>query len=429
MRELLASPAVSFVGRHNSGKTTIVCEVIAELTARGLDVGSIKHHGHAGFSIDVPGKDSYRHRQAGATETVIASPDALARIKTVPHEVECDQILASMPGHDIVVVEGYRASGLPCIEVMRQGNRRDVEAAPALLEFGFDSPEFRATGNRRAQDASSKTVAVLTDIPAVHAFAERCGVPAFELPCTDTPEFERLIGRLCDFLQENFVRPRVAVAVQAGGESRRMGASKALADFRGEPLVSRLVRRMAPAADEVLVTTNGHDDLGFLSHCHSDIELEVVRDVCAQRGALPGLLTALEGARCPIVAVVAVDMAFASPELAAAEARLLWESGADAVVPRNAHGFEPLHAAYRRDTCLPVVRELVAQGSFRARDLLDCVKVRTLSSAEVHAIVPAGGCFANANTPEELERLRSYDVEAALSALIPNESHYYNKTF
>ena len=44
MRELLASPAVSFVGRHNSGKTTIVCEVIAELTARGLDVGSIKHH-------------------------------------------------------------------------------------------------------------------------------------------------------------------------------------------------------------------------------------------------------------------------------------------------------------------------------------------------------------------------------------------------
>ena len=118
----------------------------------------------------------------------------------------------------------------------------------------------------------------------------------------------------------------------------------------------------------------------------------------------------------------------ASPELAAAEARLLWKSGADAVVPRNAHGFEPLHAAYRRDTCLPVVRELVAQGSFRARDLLDCVKVRTLSSAEVHAIVPAGGCFANANTPEELERLRSYDVEAALSALIPNESHYCNKT-
>ncbi|MGI6535862.1 MAG: molybdopterin-guanine dinucleotide biosynthesis protein B [Eggerthellaceae bacterium] len=411
MRELLASPAVSFVGRHNSGKTTLVCAVIAELTARGLDVGSVKHHGHAGFSIDVPGKDSYRHREAGATETVIASPDALARIKTLPHEMECDRILATMPGHDIVIVEGYRASGVPRIEVMRQGNHRDIEAASDLLEFGFDSPEFRATGNGRQAGADSQTVAVVTDIPAVAKYAERNQVPVFDLPAAGTGAFDGLVGRLCDFLQQHFVRARVTVAIQAGGESRRMGASKALVDFRGEPLVSRMVRRMAPAADQVLVTTNGQDDLGFLARRYPDIDLAVMRDVCPQRGALPGLLTALEGARCPVVAVVAVDMAFASPELAAAEARLLHDSGADAVVPRNAHGFEPMHAAYRRDTCLPVVRTLVAQGSFRARDLLDSVTVRTLSSAEVHAIVPAGGCFANANTPEELERLQSYDLE------------------
>lgn len=411
MRELLASPAVSFVGRHNSGKTTLVCAVIAQLTARGLDVGSIKHHGHAGFAIDVPGKDSYRQRAAGATETVIASPDALARIKTLPHEMECDRIVATMPGHDIVVVEGYRASGLPRIEIMRQGNHRDIEAASDLLEFGFDSPEFRASGNGRQEGSPSQTVAVVTDIPAVVKYAQRQQMPVFDLPAAGTEAFDALVGELCDFLQERFVRPRVTVAIQAGGESRRMGTSKALVDFKGEPLVSRMVRRMAPAADQVLVTTNGKDDLGFLSRALPDGRVDVVRDVCPQRGALPGLLTALEGARCPLVAVVAVDMAFASPKLAAAEARLLRESGADAVVPRNAHGFEPMHAAYRRDTCLPVVRELVAQGSFRARDLLDRVTVRTLSPAEVHAIVPAGGCFANANTPEELERLLAYDLD------------------
>ena len=78
------SPAVAIVGRHNSGKTTFIVKLIAELTARGYDVGSVKHHSHPGFEIDIPGKDSYRHREAGATETVIAAPGQLARVKAVP---------------------------------------------------------------------------------------------------------------------------------------------------------------------------------------------------------------------------------------------------------------------------------------------------------------------------------------------------------
>ena len=70
----IPSPAIAVVGRHNSGKTTLVVKVIAELAARGLDVGSVKHHTHGDFEIDYPGKDSFRHREAGASETVIASP-------------------------------------------------------------------------------------------------------------------------------------------------------------------------------------------------------------------------------------------------------------------------------------------------------------------------------------------------------------------
>ncbi|MBD9215300.1 MAG: molybdopterin-guanine dinucleotide biosynthesis protein MobB, partial [Senegalimassilia anaerobia] len=56
------SPAVSIVGRHNSGKTTLIEKLIAELVGCGLDVGSVKHHSHVGFDIDIPGKDSWRHR-------------------------------------------------------------------------------------------------------------------------------------------------------------------------------------------------------------------------------------------------------------------------------------------------------------------------------------------------------------------------------
>ena len=81
----IPSPAVAVVGRHNSGKTTLIERLIAELVGRGLDVGSIKHHSHRGFDIDIPGKDSYRHRAAGASETVIAAPGQVARILSLIH--------------------------------------------------------------------------------------------------------------------------------------------------------------------------------------------------------------------------------------------------------------------------------------------------------------------------------------------------------
>ena len=130
----IPSPAVAVVGRHNSGKTTLIERLIAELVGRGLDVGSIKHHSHRGFDIDIPGKDSYRHRAAGASETVIAAPGQVARIKTVEDEVECNELVRSMPNHDIIVVEGYRKSGLPTIEIMRSGNEADCRAARLFVK-------------------------------------------------------------------------------------------------------------------------------------------------------------------------------------------------------------------------------------------------------------------------------------------------------
>ncbi|MDO4891092.1 MAG: molybdopterin-guanine dinucleotide biosynthesis protein B, partial [Coriobacteriaceae bacterium] len=166
MHELLHSTAIAFVGRHNSGKTTLVCAVIEELARRGLDVGTIKHHGHVGFEIDVPGKDSYRHRHAGATEVVIAAPDAIARIKDIAREVECSDLLQTMPGHDIVVVEGYRESGLPYIEVMRAASERDQAAAKALLEG----------------EPPASMVAAASDMPEVLDYARRQGLQAFPLP-------------------------------------------------------------------------------------------------------------------------------------------------------------------------------------------------------------------------------------------------------
>lgn len=432
----IPSPAVAVVGRHNSGKTTLIERLIAELTGRGLDVGSIKHHSHRGFDIDIPGKDSYRHRAAGASETVIAAPGQVARIKTVEDEVECSELVRSMPNHDIIVVEGYRKSGLPTIEIMRSGNEADCRAAalfaeaareglPLTTDFtqlgravdracdaaGRDgagevpglgempgASDYSAAADAAAKMPSTNTVAVVTDIPEAEEAAALYGIPAIGLED---------VAALADFLSEHYVRPRVTVVIQAGGESRRMGQSKATVPFAGRPLICRLVERLSPVADELIVTTNEADKLGFLAGLYPDLDIKLVGDAYKERGALPGLYTALAAAENPYVAVVACDMVFASARLVVAEALAMHESGADVVAPSNKHGFEPLHAMYRKEGCLGAVRARTERGEKRVQSFFDdpAVTVLPFNQDRVLEVEPRGGCFINANTPEELARI------------------------
>lgn len=405
------SPAISIVGRHNSGKTTLIEQLISELVARGHDVGSIKHHSHVGFDIDYPGKDSYRHRAAGSSETVIAAPDMLARVKILQSEVECSDIVRSMPGHDIIVVEGYRKSGLPTIEIMRSGNPADVSVAQAFVEgarsgasLGTDFTQVaRGVADEHKADLKHKmptadTVAVVTDIPEARDAAALYNIPAFDLNATD---------EIVSFLEEHYVRPRVTVVIQAGGESRRMGRSKATVPFEGRPLICRLIERLAPAADELIITTNEAENLGFLAEQYPDLNIRLVADAFDFRGALPGLFTALQAASNPFVAVVACDMVFASASLVVAESIKMAETDADVVVPVNKHGFEPFHAMYRRSGCLSAIRRALDRGEKRAQSFFDDgeVEVAEFSQEEVLAVEPRGGCFINANTPDELKRL------------------------
>ena len=411
----IPSPAIAVVGRHNSGKTTLVEKLIGELCARGNDIGSIKHHHKLGFEFDIPGKDSYRHRMAGASETVIAAPDQIARIRSLEHEFECAQIVETMPGHDLIIVEGYRKSGLPTIEIMRSGNDADQKVAACFIEgarsgepLGTDFVQ-KARGDRafdiegiEGKLPTAATVAVATDIPDVHRASASYGIPSFDI---------NNVKGIADFLEEHYVRPKVTVVIQAGGESRRMGRSKATVPFRGRPLICRLIERLNVASDELIITSNERENLTFIDEMYPELNIRIVSDSVNYRGALPGLLTALRAASNPFVAVVACDMIFASPRLVIAEAITMKESGADIVVPVNKHGYEPFHAIYKKKTCLPVVLEGVAAGERRSQAVFDKLSIREFTQSEVLAAEPMGGCFVNANTPDELKAIEDSFIE------------------
>lgn len=112
---------VGFAGYSGSGKTTLVEQIVALLKGRGLRVSVIKHAHHE-FDIDQPGKDSWRHRQAGAYEVLVASSRRLALMREFeqPGAWRLEDLLAELdPGVDWVLVEGFKGSSLPKVEVWR----------------------------------------------------------------------------------------------------------------------------------------------------------------------------------------------------------------------------------------------------------------------------------------------------------------------
>jgi molybdopterin-guanine dinucleotide biosynthesis protein B len=114
-------PVVSIVGYSGSGKTTLIEKLISALKQRGLRVGTIKHDVH-GFEMDRPGKDSWRHKQAGASATIITSPRQIGMVMGADHDHHPMELLPLMAGMDIVIVEGFKKANLPKIEVFRSEN-------------------------------------------------------------------------------------------------------------------------------------------------------------------------------------------------------------------------------------------------------------------------------------------------------------------
>jgi molybdopterin-guanine dinucleotide biosynthesis protein B len=145
-------PILSIVGRSNSGKTTLLEKLIAALAHRGLRVGTIKHSHHQP-EMDTPGKDSWRHKQAGAAASLLVGPERMLMVQDVEEDLN-PRLLAEryFADFDLLLVEGYASLPGDKIEVMRAA--RSTQLRCQLEEL----------------------LAVVTDIPSVHP-----DLPQFEL--------------------------------------------------------------------------------------------------------------------------------------------------------------------------------------------------------------------------------------------------------
>jgi len=118
-------PVISIVGKSDVGKTTLLEKLVRELRARGYRVATVKHDAHS-FEIDRPGKDTWRHAQAGSDHVIIASPNRIAHIQRLERELTLPEIVATVTDADIVLTEGYKRGPAPKIEVSRAEKGREL---------------------------------------------------------------------------------------------------------------------------------------------------------------------------------------------------------------------------------------------------------------------------------------------------------------
>lgn len=153
-------------GWKNSGKTTLVERLVGEITGRGLTVSTVKHAHHA-FDVDQPGKDSHRHRAAGAAQVLVASRRRWAlmtELRGAP-EPPLEALLAELAPVDLVLVEGYKRDRHPKIEARRAATAQDLiaEGDPSIEAVAADAP----------LPGLAVPVFDLDDVPGIAAFILR----------------------------------------------------------------------------------------------------------------------------------------------------------------------------------------------------------------------------------------------------------------
>lgn len=161
---------IGLAGWSGAGKTTLVSRLIPALTSRGHRISTIKHAHHQ-FDIDHPGKDSYAHRMAGSTETLVSSANRFALIHELRGEPEWSlpQLIAKLSPVDFVLIEGFKRAPHPKIEIFRAANGRSA--------LHPEDPMIRAIATDLVFADTSLPQVGLDEIEAIADLVEQLAVP------------------------------------------------------------------------------------------------------------------------------------------------------------------------------------------------------------------------------------------------------------
>jgi molybdopterin-guanine dinucleotide biosynthesis protein B len=165
---------IGLAGWSGSGKTTLITKLIPCLTARGLKVSTLKH-AHHGFDLDRPGKDSFVHRAAGATEVVISSSRRWAILHELRGDAEWDlpDLVAKIAPVDLILVEGYKRDAFPKLEVHRAANGK-----PLIYP---EDPHIVAVASDAALSAVNVPVIDLDDVEGIADLLLKFALPIAEI--------------------------------------------------------------------------------------------------------------------------------------------------------------------------------------------------------------------------------------------------------
>lgn len=186
----------------------------------------------------------------------------------------------------------------------------------------------------------------------------------------------------------------LSTAIQAGGLSSRMGEDKALLRLAGVPLIEHVLEQVQGLTDDLFITTNNPEELAYL-------HTRLVSDPIPGEGALRGLHTALAAARGDRVLVLACDMPFVKQDFLAYLVNV--QPSGDVLIPQFHGLFEPMHAIYRKATCLRAIEGALASGEKKLTSYFKDVQVVTVEDEVIQHYDPDGWSFFNINTPENLQ--------------------------
>lgn len=162
----MAIPILCFVGRSNSGKTTLIERLIPELVRAGYRVATVKHAGH-GFDLDTEGKDSWRHKRAGASTVVVLSKGSLAMFSDVSEQIKVEEIRDRFLDHeiDLIIAEGWKSEGYPKVVVVRD-QLGEVPVSPeGLLAVVSSDPVEVPVPRLHPDDVQALTELIIRHFP------------------------------------------------------------------------------------------------------------------------------------------------------------------------------------------------------------------------------------------------------------------------